>query len=431
MLNIIIPDPGLREYGGHHPAMINAIANTQAVIKGDMHLEVYCNKACANDFITATQTKQVTIKKHFTTDFYQYFYQSPSLATLNGYINQLSKEYLTVFEQHASSEEQGKVSEKNNKTLFLYHTLNWEHAIALGSAIAIYNKRHNTPLHHCVFLMFNPIKYNEKGELNNQHFLNFKLGFSLLAKQKFVQYYAAEEELQQSYHYLFTGKNFTDNHFTGETNHQQNNKVIPIHPCGLLSQYNNKVKKVKRVILFTGDAKVNKGFLTLPDLVGKIIQEITDSDVEFVIQYTITNDGAALKQTDNSLQLLAKADSRIKLTTRFWSHSELHENFAKANSILFNYDSLIYKNQSSGILWLAASYHLNMVFLTSNWLMREADKLDCHYSYCSKNVFSQKTYKYLMQNSNVFDKVSGNNYRKQLFQDIGGWLLKTSMNIRS
>jgi len=105
----------------------------------------------------------------------------------------------------------------------------------------------------------------------------------------------------------------------------------------------------------------------------------------------------------------------------------LHENFAKANSILFNYDSSIYKNQSSGILWLASSYHLNMVFLTSNWLMREAEKLDCQYTYCTKNDFSQKIYKYLMQINGDFDKVPANNYRKLIFQDIGDWLLKKGL----
>jgi len=409
MLKIVIPDPGLREYGGHHPAMINSIANTQAVINGDIQLEVYCNKACSTDFITATQSKQVSIKKHFNTDFYQHFYQSPSLATLNAYINQLTKEYLNVFEQHTRHEEAHTKSE-NSKTLFLYHTLNGEHATALASAIAIYNKHNTKPLHHCIFLMYNPIKYNDTGHFNNQHFLNFKLGFSLLAKQENVQYFASEDELQQNYQYLLSNSSIQ--------------QKISIHPCGLLSQYKNSNKKTKRIIVFTGDAKVNKGFLTLPDTLGQLSKSITDSDVEFIIQYTITNDGEALKKIDEQLQHQAKQDSRIKLTTRFWSHTELHENFAKANSIVFNYDSSVYQYQSSGVLWLAASYNLKMLFLTSNWLMREAEKLECEYTHSSKVNFSQEIHKYLMQNNTYFDKVQANNYRALLFQDIGEWLLK-------
>jgi len=424
MLKIVIPDPGLREYGGHHPAMINAIANTQAVIKGDMQLEVYCNTACSNEFISNSQTKQVNINKHFKTDFYQYFYQSPSLATLNTYINQLTKEYLSVFEKHTITEEQDKTITKNNRTLFLYHTLNGEQATALGAAIAIYNKRYSLPLQHCVFLMFNPVKHNEKGEFNSQHYINFKVGFSLLAKQNGVKCYASEGELQQSYQHLFTRKS---NQQEISEFQNQTSREIEIHPCGLLNQHNKDIQKVKRVILFTGDSKVNKGFSTLPEIVSNVTKDITDNDVEFIIQYTITNNCKELKKIDGRLQLLAKADSRIKLTTRFWSHTELHENFAKANSILFNYDSSVYQTQSSGVLWLAASYNLNMIFLTSNWLIREAEKFDCRYSLCNHINLSQKMHKYLMQNNVSFDKVPENKYRKLLFQDIGEWLLKESL----
>lgn len=259
MLNIIIPDPGLREYGGHHPAMINAIANTQAVVRGDIQLEVYCNNACSDEFINSTTSNKVSITKHFDTDFYKYFYQSPSLVTLNGYISQLTKEYIAVFEQHNSTREQEKTIKKNSRTLFLYHTLNGEHATALAAAIALYNNKYSTSLQHCVFLMFNPIKHTKTGKLDTQNFLNFKLGFSLLAKQKCVQYYSAEEELQQSYQYLLSSLSA--------------HKNISIHPCGLLNQHHTKVEKTKAVILFTGDAKVNKGFLTLPYLVEQVTKK--------------------------------------------------------------------------------------------------------------------------------------------------------------
>jgi len=420
MLKIVIADPGLREYGGHHPAMINAIANTLAVIEGDINLEIYCNNACSDDFIFSSRSKQVSIQKHFTTDFYQYFYQNPSLAALNTYINQLAKEYLSVFEKLTINEEK----DKNSRTLFLYHTLNGEHATALGAAIAIYNKRYSLPLHHCVFLMFNPIQYDEKGKLKNRNFLNFKLGFSLLAKQKRVQCHASEEELQHIYQNLFTRTSKQRENIN--TNDQISHviKKIAIHPCGLLSQHSNNIQKVKMIILFTGDAKVNKGFTTLPNIVDQVTKNITETDVEFIVQYTITNNSETLKGVDEHLKMQAKMDDRIKLVTRFWSHAELHENFAKANSIVFNYDSTVYQTQSSGVLWLAAFYNLNMFFLTSNWLMREAEKLDCQFILCNLSSLSKEIGKYLMQKNISFDKVLDNNYRQLLFQDIGRWLLK-------
>jgi hypothetical protein len=272
--------------------------------------------------------------------------------------------------------------------------------------------------------MFNPVRHSEKGEFNSQHFINFKVGFSLLAKQNGVKCYASEGELQQSYQDVFTSKS---NQQEISEFHSQTNREIEIHPCGLLSQHNKDIQKVKRVILFTGDAKINKGFSTLPEIVSNVTKKITDSDVEFIIQYTITNNCEDLKKIDGRLQLLAKVDRRIKLTTRFWSHVELHENFAKANSIIFNYDSSVYQTQSSGVLWLAASYNLNMIFLTSNWLVREAEKLECQFSLCNYINLSQEIHKYFMQNNVSFDKVPINKYRKLLFEDIGEWLLKESL----
>lgn len=409
MLKIIIPDPGLREYGGHHPAMVNSLASTPAVVNGDIELDIYCNRDCNDEFINKSTSSRVKITKHFTTDFYQYFYQNPKLITLNDYIKKLALEYLSIFK--IQDDPHNKNITKGSKTIFLYHTLNWEHATALATAISIYAEDNVKPLHHVAFLMFNPCTHNEKGHFNHTRFLNFKLGFTLLSKQKEVKYYAAEDELQKNYQYLLT-----------------HNRDVELHPCGLLNQSESIATKNKRVILFTGDAKVNKGFLTLPELLDKIVKEITDPQVEFVIQYTITNDNETLVQIDSNLQLQAKQDSRIKLTTSFWSHEELHSNFAKANCIIFNYDSRIYKNQSSGVLWLSAFYNINMVFLSDNWLMREAEKLGCEYQHCSKQEFSVETYKYLMQTDVSFDKVTSNKYRKILFQDIGDWLLNVGAN---
>jgi hypothetical protein len=425
MLNIIIPDPGLREYGGHHPAMINSIANTQSVIKGDIHLEVYCNKACSDDFINSTQSKQVTIKKHFNIDFYKYFYQPTTQAKLNSYINQLTKEYLYIFQQHTITNKQNNKPERS-KTLFLYHTLSGEHATALAAAISIHTKYSSTPIQHCVFLMYNPIKYNENGVLNVQHFLTFKLGFASLIKQINVQFFAAEEELQQHYQHLLSNQLPSSTNKNSNSNLQTRvaKQTISIHPCGLLSQNYSQIKKTNSIILFTGDAKVNKGFLQLPNLVEQTIKRIKNQNVKFIIQYTITNNSEALKQTNNHLQRLSELDSRIQLTTRFWSHTELHENFARANSIVFNYDSAIYQNQSSGVLWLAASYNLKMVFLTTNWLTREAKKLECRFCKCKIIDLPKELDKNYVSKEDKLDNIPNNNYRKLLFEDIGKWLVK-------
>jgi len=78
MLTVIIPDPALREFGGHHPATIESLVNSSAFEAGQIKLEVYANNQCDSKFIDSMQRKNVSINTYFETDFYQYFYQSVS-----------------------------------------------------------------------------------------------------------------------------------------------------------------------------------------------------------------------------------------------------------------------------------------------------------------------------------------------------------------
>ena len=112
----------------------------------------------------------------------------------------------------------------------------------------------------------------------------------------------------------------------------------------------------------------------------------------------------------------------------FWSDDQLYTTLAAADALVFNYDSSVYMYQSSGVLWLAAYFNLNMFFLSNNWLTREAARLQSEYTLCEAkklgeclNKLSQKE----IDNKAYYAKIrplSDADYRAKLFGDFGQWL---------
>ncbi|WNC71305.1 hypothetical protein RGQ13_14395 [Thalassotalea psychrophila] len=420
MRKIVISDPGLREYGGHHPGMISALTNSELIAGDAIKLDVYCNNECDINFIETNRSKKNAIIEHFSTDFYLYFYQSCSISDLTPYINKLVKEYLDVLLKY-------QFSTQINQTIFLYHTLHWEHAMALACAISLFKKQTKNTFQYCIFLMYSPEKYSQNGLLDIKRYLNFKVAFNLLQKQHGVRLFAADEELRLSYKKML-------------------NINIDIHPCGLLNYVGKNSKPIKddfqqlksnsahtkrkkySILLFTGDAKVNKGFLDLPSLLSEIISNLTIENLTITIQYTITNESEQLKSVDETLKGIACNDKRIVIVDRFWTHTELHDNFSNADIMLFNYCDKVYMEQSSGVLWLAAMHNLKMLFLTDTWLNREAERLNCEFQVVKRYEIVDKLNGYLVDCASNADIIlrneiePKNSYRTTLLQDLSVWL---------
>lgn len=352
MLKVVVPDPGLRENAGHHPAMIEAIANTSSHSAGEFRLSVLCHEKCSDEFISRMDGLNVCIEKHFSTDFYKYVSDSKDCFESGEYINRLALEYVEALKKdHGDSD-----------LVYLFHTLCWQHAIALSSAISIVGKHYGLENRYVICLMFDPGVTAITGEWNISS--NYNLAFRALSKHKTVKFYASDYELRGKYEEII-------------------GKRIEIHPCMLISEGKDleRDKQVKRVILYVGDAKPEKGFMDVPYLLKKYSYEIDNLNSEFVIQYSFSTDNDELKRVEKDIKSLAEKDSRITVIDKFLSQDELDGLFINANLIVFNYDEDEYKNKSSGVLWLAARFGLEMVFLTNTWLNREAERISSDKKY--------------------------------------------------
>jgi len=338
---------------------------------------------------------------YFKTDFYLNFYNREKLSSFNTYVHHLAQEYFQLFCLY-----------KARKVTFLYHTLNWEHASSLSLAIQLIQKKFDVNHQHLACLMYNPCSsLNGKKEQRNRCF-KFNVGFKALSQIPKVKLFSTEFELAENYRRML-------------------GSVIESSPCGLISQQHfqeiNKYKKESpRILLYLGDAKENKGFSKLPDLVKTLTESIYAADVKFIIQYTITNSCSDLSAVDEILKQWSIKDRRIQIQDRFLTQQEMHNLWLSTTHVVFNYDKEAYCNQSSGVLWQAAAYKANIYLMTDSWLNREARRLNCTYWY----VKTLNQLQVSLQNSiATFPKkkknsVDGKNeYRDSLFSDFAYWLL--------
>lgn len=403
MLTVIIPDPALREFGGHHPATIDSLVSSSAFIEGKIKLEVYAHEQCSPNFIDSVQHKNASVSPYFTTDFYQYFYCSPNFTEQQTYIKKLASEYARLLRKlnaRACTEE---------LTLW-FHTLTWLHAQALTLAIKL-TRADLANFKVIIGLMYKPTKQLTNGNVNVQYNVYSKMAFKALAQFNNVWLAAADWELSQEYEQIL-------------------GQQVNIQPTALLGNAakctpSNSENK-KQVLLFCGDAKENKGFLALPKIIEQLGLHQDNRDIEFVVQYTLTNDQEKLVKASQLLKQLAHQHKNLHVMERFLSHQELIELFNNTAMILLNYEESTYSQQSSGVLWLAVYFNLQIVSLTSTWCDREAKRLGGQYYLInSLSNLSGNVRKLHRKNDSEYATISGakNAYYKQLYSDVGYWLL--------
>ncbi|MET6759727.1 hypothetical protein [Pseudoalteromonas sp. NCIMB_1079] len=419
--SLVILDPGLRELGGHHPATMLAIADA-LLETSNINIELLCHKECPVEF-TGKLNCKVKVTRHFTTGFYRYFYKTPSNIELQKYCNYLALEYIRAIKLSL------ELNVYNNKVVFWCHTLNWQHAKALALALDVLNKQLLLEDYSKIKLLIG-LMYSPKDSANTvKRKMHYELAFRHLAKHNNVTFLAVDYELQRSYSKLLN-KNIDiqpcllfGNKKLNKNKISKNNAIESVNATGNAIKKNNK-----SIILYTGDAKINKGFLELPKIAEALLSKL--GDYKFVIQYSITNDSIELSDTDSRLSALAEKYSNLILKNKFIEHHDLMNLFEVSDAIFFNYDADIYQHQSSGVLWLAAYHHLSIINYTENWISRESARLNLSQLQCKSvdgvqnAIFNVKPKQTHLESEHTAKSVShfSNDYRQQLFANVLSWI---------
>lgn len=412
---LVVLDPGLRDQGGHHPAFILALLGTELFRANDTRLQVFANTGFAPGAVFDIGANNVEYNPFFESDFYRYFYEGTRHPELPHFIRCLTKEYLAAMSQVIEADCQpGAV--KGSASVFFCHALGWEHAKALADALFIFKKQTGITLRIVVILMFSPYRKAVNEQYDSQIYLRYRVAFKGLAARDGVSFFACDHETSKAYGDILA-------------------RQIDVMPCPFVGgskkinrRAYSRVNKVKQIVLYIGDSKATKGFLSLPNLLEKIVKPVQTGGLSYLIQYTLTNKSDEFLAVDKKLKTLAELHANVSVIDTFWSEDQLYTTLAAADALVFNYDSSVYMYQSSGVLWLAAYFNLNMFFLSNNWLTREAARLQSEYTLCEAkklgeclNKLSQKE----IDNKAYYAKIRpllDSDYRAKLFSDFGQWL---------
>lgn len=397
MQTLVIIDPGLYEVGGHHAALLYTMAAEKQ--KSPVDITIYSSLHVADELYEFASSQDLKIKPWFNSNFYQHFDDSTNFKSdeINAFIRGLALEFksaiLDVLERKVFADD----------VIFWYPCVNWEHANALSlalSQLADLQKYADCACKHKVCSMF-------MSQQPEQKFANlpYETSFKRLNKLSNVYLFASDWELREYLESLGI-------------------KVCGIHPCYLLPWSNIESAKEKYVntenssrtfLLYMGDAKENKGFTLLPDLIHSLSAKHSN-DVKFVVQYTMTWSSPELAEAERQLTELAEQVENLELHKTFWSVEELIHVLSSTDLLYCTYEASAYHAKSSGLAWLASFFNIPVLLRGESWLTREFSRL--HHPF---EVSPTLTY-----STHLLKKVSSHatEYRSSLFLEPIDWLYK-------
>ena len=387
----MVIDPGMMEAGGHHAALLSTFLSYEEIFSHQ--LTFVTHEQLDGKLYQQLIQKNITVVRHFTSNFYETYGSCLSLGSkkIQSYVRKLASEYIEIF-KHLFCQLTHLFP-----SIFFYPCLNWEHASALSLAME-YMKRESIGAKvnqiHKVCCMFTP---NNTGFDNLQH-LFYKQAFFDLGNKQGVELYASDYETKQYYEKLDIA-------------------IQGIHPCYLLpwGQVDNKKnldKKKPKLLLYLGDAKEDKGFNRLPELISELLKDY-DYNVTLVVQYTLAWDYPELRESITALDLLDSKYDQVKLYNKYWTTTELIAKMCTIDKIYCTYFPHTYKNKSSGLAWLARFFEIPVVLFGHSWLSREFERLGHNYS-----VIKEEKAAIVTSNTEM------KNYSSELYSSILKWLVR-------
>tara|TARA_B100000700_G_scaffold72511_1_gene80949 strand:- start:3488 stop:4639 length:1152 start_codon:yes stop_codon:yes gene_type:complete len=349
----------MREEGGHHAALASTLLSYQKL--DSVNLTLITHRLLDPGLLSRATKSGVEVVRHFNTNFYENYDTAYSVGNLQiqTYIRTLASEYVTAWNIAIA-----KHSHSIEKLTFFYPCISYDHATALNLAFLYLHQqipnyfKNGT---HKVCCMFTPTNIHDALDQ-----CRYRQAFSPLSNWKGVQLYASDIETQHYYESL-------------------NIKLRGIHPCYLLPWEHiggpyKAPSQSPSILLYFGDAKMNKGFCTVPKLIRKLLSEYNDN-VTLLIQYTLAWEHPELQKTIEALNKLNAQHEQVHLFNKFWDPDELVEKFGTLDIIYCTYSPRVYQYKSSGLAWLASFFSIPVVLNGQCWLSREFDRIGHMYSF--------------------------------------------------
>ena len=174
--------------------------------------------------------------------------------------------------------------------------------------------------------------------LPNKRFKGFYFYIDLLKK-----------EIKNKKIFIYTEKGFKFNYLRNDLK----TDILINHTKPIFSFYSRASNPKKQVIGFVGEARVNKGFNKIPEIIE--MMDKLDSNIEFIIH--ATDIGNNTKESLNKIFRLSKLNKNIKIINKYCNFSEYRSLLSQITIMPLLYD-LDQINIGSGILYSCVSHEI-------------------------------------------------------------------------
>lgn len=353
---LVLADPGLRGSSGHHAAAMDALLSAV----GQANVYCYGCRGSDPDWLTSLRQRGVSWVSAFRTYFYEAYNRGWSVAEAQPYVSELADDYTQLIRSLPVS---------GRPSVVLHHTMDWPQLLALATALSS-TEESKSGVEHLVFLMFEPGVAFDGKVTSARRYLNYRIALSMLGRQRGVRLFASCQDFLAVYRSAF-----------------ESHLDVGLHPCFFFSTSgaaahpslveSDRPSSRTRVLLYVGDAKAEKGFCELPQLSRAVLGAL-GQDVEVIAHYVLCDalTSPALEHAAESLQCLAREDSRFQVVSGYLPAAELTGLMAGASFLVLNYNVSVYANKSSGMVWQACWHGVPLVFIGESWLSREARRIN-------------------------------------------------------
>lgn len=396
---IVVLDPGLEAQSGHHFALLEATLNTSPKSLGDAEIKFYAHQNLPERCIDPlSKSRSLSVVQHFQTHLYEFYRKRPTFSDANSYIVRLSWEYRTAIQKEL------KIASADQVLVFLYPAVKWEHMAALNSAITELEASglDLEYMMHKICLMYNPGVDYEGAVYDLREYAGYKIASKPLSERKNIDLYVSDYELSMQFAELLGKEALIHPCYLHE---------FPEEPAGESGKDNRQT--ARRIGLYHGDAKHEKGFLKVADALEVILPQLNDDD-QVHIHFTLNAEDSKLVSVATRILEIGQFDRRVVINRGFLSGAQLMSEIEKLTEYIFLYDSNHYQNKSSGIAWLIAFFKCPSTTIGSSWISRELSRLGVRVSV----IESTRSIDLDSGSQTSYEEATAQNLRSQIYGDF-------------
>ena len=341
---LLIMDPSLDQKNGHHIDLDFRIA-LQAKEQG------LDTKIVANSTFSPDGRDNIDVEAHFKQSIYKQYGTDPMLGRLDSFQSCSSQLFNDLQAYNGIGQQTGVIFPTVNADA-LFGIVRWLENIPLDQRPHVFVYLMLASGLETNFLGVDNINYADQ-DTARLYRMAFRRAAAVHGN---IHFFAANAELSEQYSFI-------------------SGRHVGQYPRLLrVAAADDTAATPEQVLLFTGDAKIEKGFGALPDLVERLCR--SDKSTRFVVHANMSAADTRALDIEPKLHELAAAHDNFDFLMRYLSRDEYEDLITSSGIVLMPYVASEYNGKESGILIETMFAGRYPVVPKNSWLARFVSEWD-------------------------------------------------------